>query len=95
MSDTASSRKVQKNKATVQVKLSDGEMFEGHFFVAEGQRVTDLLNGDMQFLPFENLNGNVFVIRKDTIVRIIAKDGKAAEAAQVMPARGEDWGFRR
>jgi hypothetical protein len=95
MANSDPSKKVSKSKATVTVKLTDGEMFEGHFFVSEGQRVTDLLNGDMQYLPFETLTGMIFVINKAMIARIIAKARQSAEQGEVIPPQEGGWSFRR
>lgn len=91
MSTESSARKIEKTKATVSVKLNDGEMFDGHFFVSGDERVTDLLNGEKQYLPFEALNGFIYVINKASITRVIAKERRSAEESGLIPPRESRW----
>jgi hypothetical protein len=91
MDSTGSSKKIPKSKATVTLKLTDGEMFEGHFFLSGDERVTDLLNGKAQYLPFETLNGAIFVINKVMIARVIARERATAEQGRVISPRNERW----
>jgi hypothetical protein len=91
MDSNSSSKKIPKSKATVTLKLTDGEMFEGHFFLSGDERVTDLLNGKAQYLPFETLNGAIFVINKVMIARVIARERATAEQGRVISPRNERW----
>lgn len=91
MSNGDSPRKIPKTKATVTVKLNDGEMFDGHFFLSGDERVTDLLNGEKQYLPFETMNGMIFVINKVMISRVISKERAAAEEGRVIPPPEARW----
>ena len=75
----------------VSVRLNDGDMFEGHFFVSEDQRLTDLLNGPTKYLPFEAGNGAIYVINKEMIVRVIAKERSAAEEGGLINPEGSRW----
>jgi DnaJ-domain-containing protein 1 len=64
---------VRGNKATrhkVAVSLDrDGAADEhlAYMFIAPTQRVTDVLNDERDFLPFERADGSVFVVAKRTI----------------------------
>jgi hypothetical protein len=63
----------RRNKATrykVAVSLGrDGGNGEelAYMFIAPAQRVTDVLNDERDFLPFERPDGSVFVVAKRTI----------------------------
>lgn len=85
------SKKIPKTKATVTVKLNDGEMFDGHFFLSGDERVTDLLNSEKQYLPFETMNGMIFVINKVMISRVISKERATAEEGRVIPSQDSRW----
>jgi len=60
--------KVTRYKIAVSVGRdgSDGEEL-AYMFVAPAQRVTDVLNDEREFLPFERPDGSVFVVAKRTI----------------------------
>ena len=45
---------------------SDEEQL-AYMFIGYGQRVTDVLNDEREFLPFERPDGSVFVVAKRTI----------------------------
>ena len=49
---------VFKNKLLVELELDSGRVLIGYLFVGQPQRLSDLMNDDRTFLPFENLDGS-------------------------------------
>ncbi len=62
-----------KRKTAVSVVTTDGEIFDGNFFITGDQRVKDLLNGDSQFIPFETLGGAMYILNRNTISRVVPR----------------------
>ena len=65
-------------KTEVELTMTDGSVIYGEMYLCAEQQVLDILNGDRQFLPFEGLDGNVSVINKTAIAKIIQYDKRAA-----------------
>jgi len=60
--------KPTRHKVAVHVDRDGGNGEElAYMFIAPVQRVTDVLNDDRNFLPFERPDGSVFVVAKRTI----------------------------
>ncbi|MDP6707434.1 MAG: tetratricopeptide repeat protein [Alphaproteobacteria bacterium] len=74
--------KLTKQKTAVSVVIKDGETLEGHVFVSGAQRVSDLLNGDYAFLPFESGDGTIQLVNRSVIGRV-APEGPEGEAPPV------------
>lgn len=55
----------------MQVELDNGNERLLALFVAPGTRVSDTLNDNRQFLPFETADGTTEIIRKESIRRIV------------------------
>ena len=66
--------KLSKQKSAVAVITKDGEVFEGYFFVTSDQRISDLLNKESAFVPFEFLDGNIHLIHRSTISRVVPRE---------------------
>ena len=62
--------KIGKTKHEVNLTLANGWAMRGFFYLAEGERVTDLLNGDRDFLPFLDASGMLRVLAKSQIIEI-------------------------
>jgi len=62
--------RLQKEKLSVEMEIDGGARLMGHMFVAQNQRIPDLLNDDRDFLPFETTEGLITIIRKSTIRRV-------------------------
>src|SRR5690349_25050103 len=60
--------KQTRHKIAVRVDLGndDGEQL-AYLFIAPAQRVTDVLNDEREFLPFERPDGSVFVVAERVI----------------------------
>lgn len=58
-----------KVKIEVEIELQDGRILLGSVFGAPKQRLSDLLNDERQFVPFESSAGLVTVLRKSSILR--------------------------
>jgi len=69
-----SDQKVSKIKVEIQVHLDDGNQFLGMLFVSQGQRISDLMNDSRQFIPVEMSGGNVVILRKEVISRLVPLD---------------------
>ncbi len=78
----------QKVRAEVALTLIDGTVLKGSFFLSPQQRVLDMLNDHRPFLPFEDSEGTIIVIRKSTIARIIPIEQKLKHAKPIPIAVG-------
>lgn len=58
-------------KILMRVELDDGIERLMALFVAPGMRVSDTLNDNRLFLPFETADGATEIIRKDAIRRVV------------------------
>ncbi|MBI2255003.1 MAG: DnaJ domain-containing protein [Proteobacteria bacterium] len=70
MFDSSSTKKTR-HKVMMHVELDDGIERLMALFVAPGTRVSDTLNDNRMFLPFEAADGSVEIIRKEAIRRVI------------------------
>lgn len=66
-----SQNKKTRVKILMRVELDDGSERLLALFVAPGTRVSDALNDNRQFLPFETADGATELIRKEAIRRIV------------------------
>ena len=64
----------QRRKLRATVKLNDGEVLEGHIFCLSKERVTDVLNDERPFLPFEGLDKQIQIIAKSTVAAVYPRD---------------------
>ncbi len=69
---------LSKYKVEVQVHLDDGTNFLGILSVRQGQRISELLNDERQFLPIQMPEGNVVVFRKTAIFKVVPLDQHTA-----------------
>ena len=76
----------QKLMAEVEVKLTDGTVLQGNFFLNPQERIIDMLNDDRTFLPFADTDGVVTVIAKLAISKIQPVEQKV-ERADEAPRR--------
>ncbi len=60
-----------KNKTLASVVTTDGEVFEGYFFISGDQRIKDMLNGDSLFIPFETRGGAMYILNRNSIARVV------------------------
>jgi hypothetical protein len=85
-----------KAKVPVEVELDDGTLMMGALFVAGTQRLSDLLNDERQFLPFETSEGTVVSLRKSIIARVSELNQRSAARTENSPYAilgiGEDAG---
>ena len=61
---------VHKVKIEVEIELEGGRTLLGNFFGAPKQRLSDVLNDERRFLPFETSGGILTVFRKSAVLRI-------------------------
>ena len=73
MFDNSQTKKTR-HKVMMQVELDDGSERLMSLFVAPGTRVSDTLNDNRLFLPFETADGSVEIIRKEAIRRVIPQE---------------------
>lgn len=74
-----------KAKVAVEVELDDGTLMMGSLFVGGMQRLSDLLNDDRRFLPFETSEGTVISLRKSIIARVCELNQRTAGRAENSP----------
>ena len=60
----------QKVKTEVELVLTDGTVLSGEMFMHADQRVLDIVNDDLKFVPFASFDGPVKVINKAMIAHI-------------------------
>ena len=65
-------KKVSKINVEIEVHLDDGNLFLGMVSVRLGQRVSELMNDERQFLPIQLPKGNVIIgLRKTAIFKVV------------------------
>ncbi|MCB1459887.1 MAG: DnaJ domain-containing protein [Nitratireductor sp.] len=65
--------------------LDDGSHILCRIGVGQGERLSDALNDDRQFLPVETMQGHVTILRKSTISRAVQLDQQIDEANATDP----------
>jgi hypothetical protein len=63
-------RKTQKFPLLVEAQLTDGTSVFGKVFLSPQGRLSDLLNDERDFLPFERADGSFMVLAKSQLRRI-------------------------
>jgi DnaJ-domain-containing protein 1 len=63
-------RKTQKFPLLVEAQLADGTSVFGKVFLSSQGRLSDLLNDERDFLPFERADGSFMVLAKSQLRRI-------------------------
>ena len=72
----------QKRRSAVSVVPVGGEAFEGHFFVFGIERISDLLNGEQEFIPFENSDGRISILNRGEISRVMPREDQDDPSAK-------------
>jgi hypothetical protein len=75
---------VQGIKTEVELTLTSGKVLHGEMFLCAEQQVLDILNGDVQFLPFEGMDGALSIINKASIAQITQYGGIDANQGQLV-----------
>lgn len=65
-----SSEKITKQKITVEVELEDGKRLIGYMFLKPQGRLTDMMNDERLFLPFETTEGKFLVLKKTACLSV-------------------------
>jgi hypothetical protein len=73
-------KKVFKKKLLVELELDSGAILNGYLFVGQTQRLSDLMNDDRTFLPFEALDGSITIFTK-VLARRVKPVDKAGTVA--------------
>ena len=79
-----SNNDVQGIKTEVELTLTSGKVLYGEMFLRAEQQVLDILNGDVQFLPFEGMDGALSIINKTSIAQITQYNGIDANHGQLV-----------
>ena len=69
-----SGQKLSKIDVEVQVQLDDGSQFLGVLSLSQGQRVSDLMNDERNFIPIQLQGGSVVIQRKSAIAKVAPLD---------------------
>jgi len=69
-----SGKKLSKIDVEVQVQLDDGSQFLGVLSLSQGQRVSDLMNDERNFIPIQLQGGSVVIQRKSAIAKVAPLD---------------------
>src|SRR5262249_37046474 len=62
---------IQKVRIEVEIQLEGGEKVVGSVFGTPRQRLSDILNDERGFMPFENTYGILVMLKKSAIVMIM------------------------
>jgi hypothetical protein len=63
-------QKKARNKYAVEIELEDGKVQTLFVFVAPATRVIDMLNDERMFIPFETVDGDIIIYKKNAIRRL-------------------------
>jgi DnaJ-domain-containing protein 1 len=77
-------KKIPKNKLLVELQLDTGVQLTGYVFVGQQQRLSDLMNDERGFLPFEAMDGAITIFL-NTMMRSIKPINRARAAATENP----------
>jgi hypothetical protein len=69
-----SGHKLAKIDIEVEVHLDDGSRFLGVLSLSQGQRVSDLMNDERNFIPIQLHGGSVVIQRKSSIAKVAPLD---------------------
>ncbi len=69
-----SGHKLSKVDIEVEVQLDDGSRFLGVLSLSQGQRVSDLMNDERNFIPIQLHGGSVVIQRKSSIAKVAPLD---------------------
>jgi hypothetical protein len=72
---------VFKKKLLVELELDTGTLMNGYLFLGQTQRLSDLMNDDRTYLPFEDMDGGITIFTKGMARRV-----KPVEKAQAATA---------
>ena len=72
---------VFKKKLLVELELDTGTLMNGYLFLGQTQRLSDLMNDDRTYLPFEDMDGGITIFTKGMARRV-----KPVEKAQTAAA---------
>ena len=61
---------VFKKKLLVELELDTGTVLNGYLFLGQTQRLSDLMNDDRTFLPFEDMDGGITIFTKGMARRV-------------------------
>ena len=64
----------KKSQIEVELYLDDGSHYFGKFGIGQSERLSDMMNDDRNFLPFETSEGHVVIIRKTIISKVVQLD---------------------
>jgi len=78
-----SNRRRKKSQIEVELYLDDGSHYLGKFGIGQSERLSDMMNDDRDFLPFETSEGNVVMIRKTVISKVVQLDPDRVPAASM------------
>ena len=72
---------VFKKKLLVELELDTGTIMNGYLFLGQTQRLSDLMNDDRTYLPFEDMDGAITIFTKGMTRRVKPVEKAAAATA--------------
>ena len=63
-----------KNKIPAKVVTADGNKIEGCLFLTGDRRISDLLNGDVAYLPIETIDGEIHILNRHMISHVMPRE---------------------
>ena len=78
-----SEKVTEKNECHVKITMEEDKFREGFLFLAEDERLVDVLNDDRMFLPFRSEEGQFSVLKKTSIIEIsMLREGSKSRLAK-------------
>lgn len=77
----------KKSQIEVELYLDDGSHFLGKFGIGQSERLSDMMNDDRNFLPFETSEGHVVMIRKTVISKVVQLAPECSKSASMEQIR--------
>ncbi|MCB9946943.1 MAG: DnaJ domain-containing protein [Rhodospirillaceae bacterium] len=62
--------RIQKERAQVAIKLTDGTVVSGFLFLSRRERLVDMLNDQRRFVPVQREDGSLVMLNKLSIQRV-------------------------
>ena len=78
----------QKETCEVELKLTDGSVMRGAFFLHARQRIIDIMNDERSYVPFVNTEGVVTIVNKSFIWHVMPVDQTIQRSAALVGAVG-------
>lgn len=78
--------RLPKRKVAVSMMTGAGEVLDGNVFAFGDQRVSDLLRTDDHFVSFETKGGEIYLLNRAAIVRVVPREDESEAVVPFVPS---------